>query len=377
MKNIRSYSKSPLAWAMMLSLIMTPAAAFADKGGENESHGEGKASTTCLTSNCRSHEDDDNKNRGEDNGNKNGNSVTIPTISRIVARPGITRAVISWRTDKKTDTVVYYSTSSPVSATTTGVLSATGKRNNNSHSVTLRNLAPNTTYFFVVSSTDKFGNTAMGSQMSFTTQPGTPVTPAPDTAAPILSSITATPGTTTATVAWNTNEAADNAVFFATSLPVDPNATATQVVSSGANVFSHTLQLNNLSTSTTYFVIVRSRDAAGNVSTSSPVSFTTGSGLDTVAPTLTNVISIVGTSTLRFLWNTNELATSKVFFSTSTPVSVNSSTTPFIEDTTLALGHSVTLSGLNSNTLYHIVLQSKDSAGNIGSVIEFPVTTSQ
>lgn len=198
-----------------------------------------------------------------------------------------------------------------------------------------------------------------------------------DTTAPIISSIIATPGTTTASVAWNTNELADSAVFFSTSLPVNTNATGSQMVSSDAKVFGHNLTLNNLSASTTYFVVIRSRDASGNAAMSSTFSFTTGVATDNVSPIITNLIVFNGTSTLRFTWNTNEPATSKIFYSTTTPVNVNSTSTPFVENTALVTSHDITITGLATSTVYRIVVQSKDAANNIGTVNEVPVTTSQ
>jgi hypothetical protein len=205
--------------------------------------------------------------------------------------------------------------------------------------------------------------------------PGTGTTT--DAVAPAISSIVVTPGATTAMVTWNTNEAADSAVFFSASLPVNTSATATQTVSSPLGITTHSLRLQNLATSTTYYAVVRARDAAGNVTFSSPVSFVTGTSADMTAPVVTDVVTIVGTSTLRFTWNTSELSTSKVFFSTTTPVNVTSTSTPFVENLSLSTNHSMTLSGLMASTTYRIVIQSKDSSSNTGSVTEFPVTTSQ
>lgn len=197
-----------------------------------------------------------------------------------------------------------------------------------------------------------------------------------DTTAPTISSVVVTPGITTAVMAWNTNEAADSAVFFSSSLPVNTSATATQVVSSNTKVLSHNATLTNLNASTTYYAVIRSRDAAGNVSTSFPVTFTTTNLADSAAPILTNFITFVGTSTVRITWNTNELSTSKIFYSTTTPVATSSTSTPFVEDNSFTFNHSVTLTGLSTSTLYRILIQSRDMSGNIGSGIEFPVTTS-
>ncbi len=198
-----------------------------------------------------------------------------------------------------------------------------------------------------------------------------------DTVAPTLSSIVATPAMTTATLTWHTNEASDSAVYFGTSLPVNTSATATQVMSSSTKVTNHSVTLTGLNASTTYYAVIGSRDAAGNMTLSSAISFTTTSNADVTAPVMTNLITVVGTSSLRFTWNTNEPSTSKVFYSTTTPVNTASTSTLFAEDTSLVTSHSITLTGLSTSTLYRIVVQSKDASANLSSGIEFPVTTSQ
>jgi hypothetical protein len=174
-----------------------------------------------------------------------------------------------------------------------------------------------------------------------------------------------------------TNEPADSAVYFGASLPVNTNASATQVSSSSTKLTTHSMTLTGLTASTTYYAVIRSRDAAGNTTLSSTISFTTTTNADVTAPVMTNLITVVGTSSLKFTWNTSEPATSKIFYSTTTPVNVTSTTTPFVQNLALATSHSVTLTGLGTSTLYRIVIQSKDASANLSSSAEFPVTTSQ
>lgn len=384
-----SFIKSPLALAMAVSFVLLPASAYAAEKGNGNSRGKLNGcmrafghliapgwiknnGTTTISVDCALPPGIAAKisiNRSP--GNANQNDTAAPVITNVVVNPGTHRAVVTWQTNETSDSKVFYSTTSPVSATSSNTLSVSGLLRVVNHRVVLRNLTPNTTYFIVVASKDKTGNAATGTQMSFTTSAAT------DTTAPVISSLVVTPSATAATVTWNTNENADSAVFYGTSLPLNTSATATQIVSSDTKVTSHSLQLTNLSTSTTYYAAVRSRDASGNMTLSSPVSFTTGTNTDVAAPSLTNLIAVVGTSTIRFTWNTNESATSKVFYSTTTPVNVNSTSTPSVEDTALATSHSVTLTGLSTSTIYRIVIQSKDAAANVGSISEFSVTTSQ
>lgn len=100
-------------------------------------------------------------------------------------------------------------------------------------------------------------------------------TSTPDTTPPIISQITAINiATTTTRVNWVTNELADGKVWYGTSTPVTSmNATLTI---SAALLMNHEFSLSNLATSTVYFYLLSSTDAAGNTATSSQNSFTSG-----------------------------------------------------------------------------------------------------
>ncbi len=90
--------------------------------------------------------------------------TTPPTISGVSVRVTATTAVISWTTDKPTDSQVEYgSTSSYGSITPLDASLVT------SHSVTLTALKPETTYHFRVMSKDSEGNLAVSSDFTFKT----------------------------------------------------------------------------------------------------------------------------------------------------------------------------------------------------------------
>ena len=95
-----------------------------------------------------------------------------------------------------------------------------------------------------------------------------------DTAAPLLTQLSATPtSSTTATVSWATNEAASSKVYFGTTSPLATGVALN--VFDGMLVTTHQMNLSGLSTSTTYYTVVLSRDAANNIATSSEVTFVT------------------------------------------------------------------------------------------------------
>lgn len=100
-------------------------------------------------------------------------------------------------------------------------------------------------------------------------------TTTPDTIAPVISNLSASNvSSTTATIAWTTNEPATSAVWYSTSTPVTIGS-PTPSVSSSTLVSNHSLSLTSLTASTTYYYVAQSADTSGNTATSSQQSFTT------------------------------------------------------------------------------------------------------
>jgi hypothetical protein len=79
-------------------------------------------------------------------------------------------ATIDWRTNAASDSIVYYSTLTPVTvgASTTASVSSADKVYG--HEVKLGGLATSTTYYFIVKSTDVHGDTATSSELHLTTR---------------------------------------------------------------------------------------------------------------------------------------------------------------------------------------------------------------
>gem|GEM_PF-2683613 len=95
-----------------------------------------------------------------------------------------------------------------------------------------------------------------------------------DMTAPAISSIAIGDiGSTTATVSWITNEQATSKVYYGTTQPLDLAIALN--VSSASSTFAHRVSLTGLTASTTYFVVVESKDLANNTATSSQQSFST------------------------------------------------------------------------------------------------------
>src|SRR3989344_4606150 len=149
----------------------------------------------------------------------------------------------------------------------------------------------------------------------------TPPSPG-DTTAPVISGASATSTThNSAHIIWTTNENSDSKAWYATSTPVAATS-STSAVSSPVLIKAHDLALTGLSASTTYYYLIQSSDASGNISTSTEQSFTTLTASDTTAPVISGISATsTASTTTSIVWTTDELADSTVWYATSTPVS--------------------------------------------------------
>ena len=97
---------------------------------------------------------------------------------------------------------------------------------------------------------------------------GAPVVP--DTTPPTISGVQTSPMDTRATVSWNTDEAADSQVEYGKSADYG-SSTPLDLT----RVTAHSVSIGGLTPATTYHYRLKSRDAAGNLATSSDFTFTT------------------------------------------------------------------------------------------------------
>ena len=187
-----------------------------------------------------------------------------PVISSLTAGMlAPTSVMISWNTNELTTGSVYFSTTTPVNTNTATTLGTTTL--SLAHALNLTALFPNTTYYFVVVSKDGANNTATSTEQSF-------ITPTiPDTIAPIISGFSVSGiASTTANVSWNTNELTTGKVYFGTmTLPTLSFGTTTLSL-------AHAFGLTGLTASTTYYLMLESKDASNNTATSTISSFVTG-----------------------------------------------------------------------------------------------------
>jgi hypothetical protein len=182
-----------------------------------------------------------------------------------------------------------------------------------------------------------------------------------DTTAPSVFGVKTSVGTSTATISWFTNERSSTQVAYGTSTSYGSTSTL-----NSDRTFSHKVTLSGLSAGTTYHFAVMSRDAAGNLTTSTDKTFTTASIADATAPLLSSVaVSGVSSTSATVSWTTNEPATSKVFFTSGT--SLDLGTASSVTNNALVTNHSVTLIGLSASTTYSYAARSADSSGNVST----------
>jgi len=183
-----------------------------------------------------------------------------PVISEIAVQ-SITKnsATIVWKTDEAADSKVYFGTTAAYLGAGSPKTSSTLVRD---HAVPLYNLSENSTYHFLIRTTDASGNVSDSEDFTFTTADQTP---------PVISGIaTQTVLENGATITWNTDEGATSLVEYGLTTAYGTLATVTEALAA-----SHSVTINSLTPFTTYHFRVRSTDAAGNQSISTDFSFTT------------------------------------------------------------------------------------------------------
>ena len=198
--------------------------------------------------------------------------------------------------------------------------------------------------------------------------------------------IAASPTENGATVTWKTDENAIGKVYYGTSNPLDI-AIASSVNDEGGWLWnwwfsnslsssyktSHSASISGLSASTTYYFVIESKDRKGAVATSSQQSFSTGSVADTTAPIISAVGATAASTTASVNWTTNESATSKVYYGTSTPLSLD--TALMFSNTNLVTSHALDLVDLATSTTYYYIVESKDTANNTATSTESSFVT--
>ena len=194
-----------------------------------------------------------------------------------------------------------------------------------------------------------------------------PGTTGGDTTPPVVSGVGVIGITQTAAVVeWTTNEPATSQVDYGTSSGNLPFST----LLNPTLTTSHSQSLINLTAGTTYYYRVRSNDAAGNQTLSAQFTFQTASPGDVTPPVLSNIqASQISADSATITWSTNELSDSVVDYGQTTGYGGN------VFNGSLTTGHTVALTGLSAEALYHYRVSSTDASGNTAFSGDLSFTT--
>ncbi len=293
---------------------------------------------------------------------------TAPVISNVSVSVATSTASVTWATNEQSDSKVFYSTTNPVDINSASTPSAQNSSLVSNHSLSLSGLTPSTTYYAVVRSADSAGNVATSTQVSFTTSS----VQTTDNTAPVISSVSVVAGTSTINVNWNTDELATSRVFYSTSSPIDVGSSTTARVENMTLKSAHSLSITGLAASTTHYIVIESRDALNNVTLTATIQVVTNQQ-DTAAPVISSVVSVVGSSSIQVSWLTDEPATSRLFYATTTPVDIN--TASHVDSTSLITNHFLNITGLATSTTYYVTVVSEDAVGNKQTYTGLPSLT--
>lgn len=297
----------------------------------------------------------------------------MPVISGVQA-VGVseTNAVITWNTSISATSNVDYGTaqggpygSSPDDTTP----------DKTTHLVTLTGLDPNTTYYYVVRSSDST-HEATSSEYTFTTKAFT------------ISDVTASSITdSSATVSWITTLGGSSVsttsnVHYGKTVAL--GSSAPQPVDASADQSSHVVVLSGLEAATTYYYRVVCENASADTELSAIFTFTTGA--DVTAPAISSVsYGSVSENAATITWDTNESATSQVVYGTASVADdagwgsiadvIADYEASTAEDVNLVGSHNVVLSGLSADQTYYFRVLSKDGSGNESWSAEASFTT--
>lgn len=273
---------------------------------------------------------------------------TKPVLSAVAAG-SITSSggAITWQTDKRilTNEVEYGTTISYGSR-------ATGPGAVFLQSVALTGLSPLTLYHYRVKSTDQFGNIAVSGDFTFTTTAaGGGGGGSGDITPPAVSIFSPISGTVVnATLAVTITTSDNSGTVSGVQLKVDG-------INFGIELtfpFASLVNMSSLAAGAHTLTAV-ARDPSGNTATSAGVTFT----IDRTPPAIVGVPSAgVTASSATITWTTTEPVSTFLFYG------LTASYTGQVSDSVLRTSHSLQITGLAANTLYHFLIQSKDPAQN-------------
>jgi len=166
-----------------------------------------------------------------------------------------------------------------------------------------------------------------------------------------------------ADISWDTDESANSALDYGLTTAFEIGT-----LSDASLATSHLLSLSNLIPNSTYYYRIRSSDVSGNEAVIDDQTVVTLA--DITAPVITNeqVVNITENSAT-LTWSTNELANSLVDYGETTAYGDSESSA------SLDTEHSLALTSLLPDTIYHFQVSSSDAYSNEASTLDDSFTT--
>lgn len=261
-----------------------------------------------------------------------------PEVSNITTK----QATISWTTDRTSDSKVSYGTSAG-SYFPEEPSNATQKTD---HVVSLKNLSPGTTYYYIVKWTDEDGNTGVSDEKSFSTEP------APTIADPKASSVSLT----SVALEYTVKGASKVKIYYGKSSAFG----GVKEVSTSTSETTYTTVIDELEDGTKYFYKINGVDSEGAEYEGNILTFET---LPRPQISQIRIQQVRGTAqpTILVTWTTNTETSSIVtYYPEGNPAAARDEV-----NVTLQSGvHRMIIRGLQPQTPYVLIAKGRDKVGN-------------
>lgn len=295
------------------------------------------------------------------------NFTTLPppkTEEPIAKSVGLDTALIEFTSKNATRVRIYYGETSAFGGTED---LATGA-DESTHTVQLDDLKDGTKYYFKINSYDSEGEEYEGEIHSFTTLPR------PQISDIIINQVKGT-AQSTLLLTWTSNTEISSVVTY---FPIANPAAAKDEVNIALKGGKHQMVLSGLEPQSTYSIIIKGKDVAGNEAVGEVQQITTAT--DTRPPQITE-LKVEGeiqgsgeeaTAQLVVAFKTDEAATAQIEFGEGSGTTYSQKTQ---EDSTMTNHHIVVISELTPGKVYHLKATSKDGFGNLAESVDKVVIT--
>ena len=250
-------------------------------------------------------------------------------------------AAFNWTTDRESDSRIQYGVESGVYFAGEIAVSDSDQ----THRVDVQNLEAGTTYYYKAKWTDEDGNTGVSSELSFTTLP-----------APVVKDVEVIKKTLTgALIKFTSTDATKvNLTYGKTE-----GFGGLSSVNTSSSESSYIVELAGLDDGTTYFYKLSTFDADGNEYDSHRIDSFATPPRPRISSLRFQPVDGEPTSTQKVTWTTNVLSNSTVTYG---KINTNGTDTYLSK---MTQEHEIVLRGLEDDSTYFLLAQSRDADGNL------------